>query len=148
MDKVLSKLIILCSSIFLIHGLIVTTEADDYKNFYSIDTLRTTEDHPVFDLVKTSESSKFRNRIPEEAQDYNAFLSKAYVENFNKYVIVKAKKKSLEVEPYLNHNLELIKTKRNYMMMWLHMYCDLHPDCNKKILNQEMKKVYPYLEKE
>ncbi|KAL0839544.1 hypothetical protein ABMA28_016238 [Loxostege sticticalis] len=62
-------------------------------------------------------------------------LKKANENNYN--FMGKSKQKTIDIGPYaLIQRLDEMK----YMVLWLNLYCGMHPDCDKIKLNEELLK--------
>lgn len=143
MDKKVLIVLILYGSI-LSHGLILQKSVRDLTNFYEVDTVKEFDERPVTDYLKKNEDNSDLSYIilvPKNSQDYKILLGKSEADN--KYVIIRSKPKLLELGPYsLIQRLD----KSKHMVMWLNLYCEMHPDCDINKLKEELMKVRPYLE--
>lgn len=102
-----------------------------------LDNINTNEDRPEIHLLdKNADDNSAKQNygtINPEKFKYSVFK-----DDFKDYVIIKAKRKLFDVSPYvMMRQLDDIK----YMVLWLNLYCEMHPDCNKKTLNEELQKV-------
>uniref|UniRef100_A0A2A4JTH6 Uncharacterized protein n=1 Tax=Heliothis virescens TaxID=7102 RepID=A0A2A4JTH6_HELVI len=143
MDKLVFVVVILCFA-FSCRGLVLQKAVEDLTNFYEVDTIKESNEQPIIDYLKNSEGQSelaYIVLVPKDSQDYKVLLDKS--ENYNKYVIIKTKPKLLDLDAY---SLVQRVDKSKQMVMWLNLYCEMHPDCNKNKLHEELMKVRPYLE--
>lgn len=131
----LKKIILICFLTIFSHGLVIKNN-DDLKNFYDVDNMQKAE-QPLILQVRNNNKDKM---------DYKIILSKDPLDNLDieaneespNYVVIKSKMQAVDVIPYsLIQRLDKIK----YMVLWLNLYCEMHPDCDKSVLNAELKKV-------
>lgn len=122
---------------FAVSGGLVLNSNDVNNIFYELNNINTDEEKPEIHYLQKSTD----NLGVKQNYDVMNFENLKYTVNkndFNDYVIVKAKRKLIDMSPYMMmRQLDDIK----YMVVWLNLYCEIHPDCNKKILNEELHKV-------
>lgn len=135
MSKVL--IFILSFNIIKTQGSVPKT-FNDIMNYFS---LKQSSSKPAFQFIDNSEYNEISDNyiyafISSKKDDYRAFIDKNM--NLKDYVFIKAKAQPFELGPYeLIQKLDEIK----YMILWLNLYCSMHPDCDKKELNKELKNV-------
>lgn len=126
---------VLCLFFAISSGLVLNS--NDVNNiFYELDNINTNEDKPEINYLQKPGDDH------EVKQNYGVMNSNnvnpANKDDFKNYVIVKAKSKLIDMSTYMMmRQLDDIK----YMVVWLNLYCEMHPDCNMKILNEELHKV-------
>lgn len=144
MDNLVLKLFIFYISILISDCLVLQKTADDLFNFYEVDTLPATEIPPIINLLKNnldnnniayivlaSKNSENNNVITDDDKD------------LEKYFIIKSRIQILEIEPY---TLKNCPNKSKNIVKWLNKYCEMHPECDKDKLNEELEKISRYLE--
>lgn len=144
MDNLVFVVVFLYCFAFSSQGLVLQKAVEDLTNFYEVDTIKDSDERPIIDYLKESEDKSelaYIILVPKNSQEYKILRDKS--ENYNKYVIIKAKPKLLDLEAY---SLVDRVDKSKQMVMWLNVYCQMHPDCDKNKLNEELMKVRPYLE--
>lgn len=110
---------------FLFSSALVLDQNAVNNVFYELDNINTNEVQPVIQYLDKFDKSK----------------SPVNRDDFKDYVIIKAKRKIFDISPYvMMRQLDDVK----YMVLWLNLYCEMHPDCNKKTLNKELQKVSYY----
>lgn len=133
MFKVLA---VICSVVVLSHELVLKTPDEDIiKSFYEIEKVEKLEEQPIIIRhIKNKNSNVMQYKIVapnDKFEDYDMADGK-------NYLIIKSKKEAIDVVPYgLVQRLDKIK----YMILWLNLYCEMHPDCDKSVLDEELRKV-------
>ncbi|XP_028159333.1 uncharacterized protein LOC114352075 isoform X2 [Ostrinia furnacalis] len=83
-----------------------------------------------------------KSEINEISNDYVYKVSSPSdideAENNNENFMIKAKPKPIDIGPY---NLIQRLDEMKYMVLWLNLYCGMHPDCDKKKLNEELQRM-------
>lgn len=122
---------------FAISSALVLNSNDGNNLFYELDNINANEDRPE---IHNSQTSTDGHGVKQNYDVINPENLKYPVnkDDFKDYVIIKAKRKVFDMSPYvMMRQLDDIK----YMVLWLNLYCEMHPDCNKKTLNEELRKV-------
>lgn len=122
---------------FAISSALVLNSNDLNNIFYTLDDNNTNEDRPeIHNLQKSADNPGVKQNYAKiKPENLKYPVNKDY---FRDYVIIKAKTKLFDMSPYvMMRQLDDIK----YMILWLNLYCEMHPDCNKKTLNEELYKV-------
>lgn len=133
MFKVLA---VICSVVVLSHELVLKTPDEDIiKSFYEIEKVEKLEEQPIIIRhIKNKNSNVMQYKIVapnDKFEDYDMADGK-------NYLIIKSKKEAIDVVPYgLVQRLDKIK----YMILWLNLYCEMHTDCDKSVLDEELRKV-------
>lgn len=149
MDNLILVVVLLYCFGFSSQGLVLQKPAEDsdpQANFYEVDIPNESDQRTSLDYLKNTKGNTELALIvlvPKDNQDYKVVLEKN--EHYDKYVIVKTKPELLDLEPYTQHHVDKHNANKQ-MVMWLNLYCDMHPDCDKNKLNEELRKVRPYLE--
>lgn len=128
-------LTIICSVVVLSHELVLKTADDDTKSFYQIEKVDKPEELPIIIRhIKNYDSKVLKYKIIAPDDKFDAYD----MEDGKNYLIIKSKKEAIDVVPYgLVQRLDKIK----YMILWLNLYCEMHPDCDKSVLDEELRKV-------
>ncbi|KAH9640981.1 hypothetical protein HF086_015077 [Spodoptera exigua] len=143
MDNIVLIIVLLYCFGFSSHGLVLQKpleNSDPEANFYEVDITNESDQRASLDYLKNSKGNTelaLVVLVPKDSQDYKVVLEKN--EHYDKYVIVKTKPKLLDLEPYSQHHVDKHKANKQ-MVMWLNLYCDMHPDCDKNKLNEELRK--------
>lgn len=127
-------LAIICSIVVISHELVITTPDDDTKSFYKIEKVDMPDELPIIIQQTNNGNTKLlQYKIIAPDGQFEAY------ENTKNYVIIKSKKEAIiNVVPYgLVQRLDKIK----YMILWLNLYCEMHRDCDKSVLDEELRKV-------
>lgn len=129
----LKYLVIFCAFVILSQEVILKKTEDDVKNYYRIEDIGTSDNIPIIIReINQEDSTHYNYKIVLPVDNNND-----YVDDFKDYVIIKSKKRTIDVPYTLIKRLDKIK----YMILWLNLYCNTHPDCDKSALNAELKKV-------
>lgn len=143
MDNLVYIVVFLSYFAYPNQGLVLQKAVED-TNFYEVDTIKESDDRPLLDYFKNSEDKSelaYIVLMPKDSQEYKVLLDNS--EDYSKYVIIKTKPKLLDLDPY---SLVPRVDKSKQMVMWLNVYCEMHPDCDKNKLNEELMKIRPYLQ--
>ena len=144
MDNLVYIVVFLSCFAFSSQGLVLQKAVEDLTNFYEVDTIKESDDRLFLDNLKNSEDKSelaYIVLVPKASQEYKLLQDKS--EDYSKYVIIKTKPKLLDLDAY---SLVPRVDKSKRMVMWLNMYCEMHPDCDKNKLNEELMKIRPYLQ--
>lgn len=139
MEKILFTILILYSAAYS-HGLVLRRGIQDVMNIYKVDPTEGFDKQTELDYLKKSEETPdvaYVLLVPKDSSYIETVLDN---DEYHKYVIIKSKLVDIDSH-LLIHRLD--KTKQ--MVRWLHLYCEMHPDCDSSKLNEELRKVRPYL---
>lgn len=139
MEKILFTIVILYFAAHS-HGLVLRRGFQDVMNLYKVDPTEGFEKQPDLDFMKKSEEKPdvvYVLLVPKDSSYFETLLDN---DEYHKYVIIKSKLVDIDSH-LLIHRVD--KTKQ--MVRWLHLYCEMHPDCDSSKLNEELQKVRPYL---
>lgn len=116
-----------------------TPNDEDTKSLYKIEKVGTSDESPIIIRQFHNRNSKvLQYKIISPDDQFNAYN----MEDTKNYLIIKSKKEAIDVVPYgLVQRLDKIK----YMILWLNLYCEMHPDCDKSVLDEELRKVSCFL---
>lgn len=111
---------------------------NDVNNvFYDLDNIDTNENRPEIHYLQKS-ADDHDVKLSYDVINFDNLKYPINEDGFKDYVMIKAKRKLMDMSPYvMMKQLDDVK----YMVLWLNLYCEMHPDCNKKTLNEELRKV-------
>lgn len=133
------KFAVICSVMVLSSGLALKAPDEDIKSYYKVEKIERSKEPLIVRHfnIKNKNSKVLRYEIVSpnnNMEDYD-------VSDGKEYVIIKSEKEAFDVIPYgLVQHLDKIK----YMVLWLNLYCEMHPDCDKSVLDEELRKVSAY----